>query len=84
MGPAALVLVAEMYKKKWESLICGCLWMLLIFFRTAVRAGSTRAVLTVMVCMMAVLVNLLFTYFVALTAASRRATKIICRGLLKY
>jgi len=49
MGTAALVLVAEIYKKKLESLICGCLWMLLTFFRTAVRAGSTRAVLIVVV-----------------------------------
>ena len=32
--------------------------MLLTFFRTAVRAGSTRAVLTVVVGMLTVLVNL--------------------------
>jgi len=61
MGPAALVLAAEMYIKKWEGLTCGCLGMLLTFFRTAVRAGSTRAVLTVVVGMLAVLINLLLS-----------------------
>jgi len=46
--------------------------MLLIFFRTAVRAGSTRAVLTVVVGMCAVLLIYLFADRTALPAASRR------------
>jgi len=79
MGPAALVMATEMYNKKWESLICGCLRMLLTFFRTAVRAGSTRAVLTVAVGMFAGLVNLLicFSHGAAGCKPARRAVRSI-------
>jgi hypothetical protein len=46
--------------------------MLLAFFRTAVRAGSTRAVLTVVVEMCAVLLIYRFADRAAMSAASRR------------
>ena len=55
--------------------------MLLTFFRTAVRAGSTRAVLTVAVEMYAVLLIYGFADRTALPAASRRGgrlNKLIC------
>jgi len=46
--------------------------MLLTFFRTAVRAGSTRAVMTVVVEMCSVLLMQGFADRTALPAASRR------------
>ena len=54
-----LVKVVEIYIKKEEKLRCGRLRMLLAFFRRAVRAKGTRALLTVAVGMLVVLVNLL-------------------------
>ena len=50
-----LVNVVEIYIKKEEKLSCGRLRMWLAFFRRAVRAESTRALLTVMVEMGTVL-----------------------------
>ena len=61
-APLLLLWLLRCILKKRESLICGCLWMLLTFFRTAVRAGSTRALLTGMVGMLAGLVNLLMCW----------------------
>ncbi len=54
-----LVKVVEIYIKKEEKLRCGRLRMRLAFFRRAVRAEGTRALLTMAVGMLAVLVNLL-------------------------
>jgi hypothetical protein len=50
----------------------GLFMLLLTFFRTAVRAGSTRAVLTVVVEMCAVLLIYELADRTALPAASRR------------
>ncbi len=49
--------------------------MLLTFFRTAVRAGSTRAVLTVVVEICAVLLSYYYADRTALPAASRRGVR---------
>jgi hypothetical protein len=60
MGPLPLVKVAGIYIKKEEMLMSGRLRMQLFFFRRAVRAESTRALLTVAVGIDVVLINLLF------------------------
>jgi hypothetical protein len=58
-GPLASCLSYRDLDKKQEKLICELLMMLVCFFRRAVRAEGTRALLTAALKMLAVLVNLL-------------------------
>jgi len=57
--PLASCLCCRDFDKKQGKLICEPLRMQVCFFRRAVRAESTRALLTWATEMMAVLVNLL-------------------------